>query len=159
MKVYYGPSGGKGKHNWIPTKTTSPGAKDSQDSRYPESSFSKNELSGKACPEFALGNNSTFREIVKGQQLFQVKQTLSVFFYTDSEAQQNRHSSENNWKVQFHLKSLGTGPTVMKKTRTVSSTGYISTHHIQCHTTRCQAGAADKVKHVRARKGKAADDS
>lgn len=47
-------------------KATPPGAEDSWDSKYPDSSFSKNELSGKAGPEFALGNNSTFREIVKG---------------------------------------------------------------------------------------------
>lgn len=47
-------------------KATSPDVKDSWDSKHPDSSFSKNELSGPDVgPEFALGNSSVFREIVK----------------------------------------------------------------------------------------------
>lgn len=68
----------EGKANVL-TKVTPPDVKDSWDSKNSDSSFSKNELSGPELgPEFALGNGSTFREVVKGQQLFQVKQTLSL---------------------------------------------------------------------------------
>lgn len=71
MKMYngqeLGPSEGKSKHNRIPTEVTPPDAKGSWDSKHPDSSFSKKELSEpEAGPEFASGNSSTFRETVKG---------------------------------------------------------------------------------------------
>lgn len=139
-------------------KATPPGAKDSWDSKYPDSSFSKNELSGKAGPEFALGNNSTFREIVKGWQLFQVKQTLPVSFYTQTQKHNKIDTAQKIIGKPIPFKSQDRADCNEENTHSVS-TGYISTHHIQCHTTRYQAGAADKVEHVRARKKKAADDN
>lgn len=60
-------------------KATPPEVKDSWDSKHPDSSFSEEELSGPEIgPDFALGNSSTFRETVKGQQFFQGKHHLSL---------------------------------------------------------------------------------
>lgn len=55
--MYYGqelgPSEGKSKHNWMPTKPTPSDVKDSWDSKHPDSSFSRKELSEpEAGPEF-----------------------------------------------------------------------------------------------------------
>lgn len=44
-------------------------------------------------PESALGNSSTFREIVKDQL-----NKHCLFLQTDSEVQEKKHSSENNGK-------------------------------------------------------------
>lgn len=69
--MYYdqelGPSGEKSKNKHIPMKATPPDVKDSWDSKHPDRSFFKKDLSEpEAGPEFSLGNSPTFKETVKG---------------------------------------------------------------------------------------------
>lgn len=69
-------------------------SKHSWDSKHPDS-FPPTKTEKKKCqdkrPQSALGNSSTFREIVKDQL-----NKHCLFLQTDSEVQQKKHSSENN---------------------------------------------------------------
>lgn len=55
-----------------------------------------------ADPEFALGKSSTFRETVKGQQLFQLKYTRSLFTHR-LRSTTKQTQLRKQWKDQSHL--------------------------------------------------------
>ena len=99
----------EGKGN-ISMKVTPPDIKDSWDSKHPDSSFSKKINCQEQRPEFALGNSSALREIVKDQQLFQVKQTLSVSFYTQTQKYSKINTAQKIMGSPTPFKGLGDKP-------------------------------------------------